>query len=99
MDKTYKYLGTEEREGIRLQQMREILKKKYNRKLRMILKYEFNSRNKITAIGELAVPILRYSFGIINWRLEEMRKICKKTRKILKEHKVHHTKADGDRLY
>jgi hypothetical protein len=40
--------------------------------LRMILKSELNARKKITAIGALAVPVLRYSFSIINWRLKEM---------------------------
>jgi hypothetical protein len=38
----------------------------------MILKSEMYARNKITAIGALAVPVLRYSFGKINWRLEEI---------------------------
>ena len=36
----------------------------------MILKSELNARNKITAIGALTVQVLRYSFGLINWRLE-----------------------------
>jgi hypothetical protein len=31
----------------------------------MIMKSELNARNKITATGALAVPVLRYSFGII----------------------------------
>ena len=39
----------------------------------MILKSKLNARNKITATGALAVPILRYSFGIINWSTEEMK--------------------------
>jgi len=26
------------------------------------------------AIGALAVPVLRFSFGIINWRIEEIKK-------------------------
>jgi hypothetical protein len=47
----------------------------------MILKSELNAKNKITAISALAVPVLRYSFGIINWRTEEMKKIDRKTRK------------------
>jgi hypothetical protein len=46
--------------------MKERLKQEYRRKLRMILKSELNARNKITATGALAVPVLRYSFGIIN---------------------------------
>jgi hypothetical protein len=37
----------------------------------MILKSELNARNKITAIGALAVPVLRYIFGINNWRIED----------------------------
>jgi hypothetical protein len=52
--------------------MKERLKKEYTWRLRMILKFELNTKNKITAIGILAVPVLRYTFGIINWRLEEI---------------------------
>jgi len=65
----------------------------------MILKSELNTRNKITAIGALAVPVLRYSFGIINWRIEEIKQTDRKIRKILKMYKMHHPKADIDRLY
>ena len=42
--------------------------------LRMIPKSELNAKNKITALGALAFPVLRYGFGIINWNLEEIRK-------------------------
>jgi hypothetical protein len=72
--KTYKCLGIKESEGIQHQQMKERLKGEYNRRLRMILKSELNARNKITAIGALAVPVLIYSFGIIKWRTEEIKK-------------------------
>jgi DNA-directed RNA polymerase subunit L len=65
----------------------------------MILKSELNARNKTTANGALMVPILRYSFGIINWRLEEIKQIDRKTRKMLTMYKMHHPKADIDRLY
>jgi len=53
--KTYKYLGSEESEGIQHQQMKGRLKQEYSRRLKMILKSELNARNKITAIGALAV--------------------------------------------
>jgi len=72
--KMYKYLRIEEGEGIQHQQMKERLKQEYNRRLRMILKSELNAWNKITAIGALAVPVLIYSFGIINWRTEDVKK-------------------------
>jgi len=65
----------------------------------MILKSEQNARNKITAIGALAVPVLRYCFGIFNWRTEEIKKIDRKTRKMLTMYKMQYPKADIDTLY
>jgi hypothetical protein len=47
----------------------------------------------------VAVPVLRYSFGIINWRQEDLRKLDRKTRKLLTIHGQHHSKANIDRLY
>jgi hypothetical protein len=97
--KTYKYLGIEQSDGIQHQKMKERQKKEYTRRLRMILKSKLNAKNKITAIGTLAIPVLRYSFGMINWRLEEIKKIDRKTTKILTMYKMYHPKTDIDRLY
>jgi hypothetical protein len=60
--------------------MTESLKKEYTRRLRMILKSELNAKNKIRAIGALAIPVLRYSFGVINCRVEKIRKTDRKSR-------------------
>jgi hypothetical protein len=79
--------------------MKGRLKQEYSRRLRMILKSELNAKNKITAVGALEAQVLRYSFGIINWRIEEIKKIDRKTRKILTMYKMHGPKADRDRLY
>jgi hypothetical protein len=79
--------------------MKERLKKEYNRRLRMVLKFKLNAKNTVTVIGAVVVPVLRYSFDIVNWRLEEIRKIDRKTRNALTLYKMHHPKADIDRLY
>jgi hypothetical protein len=47
-------------------------------RLRMIQKSELNATNKITTIGALAFPVLRYNFGIIYWRMEEIKQIDRK---------------------
>jgi len=47
----------------------------------------------------LAVLILRYRFGIINWHQEKLQKLDRKTRKLLTIHGQYHPKADVDRLY
>ena len=65
----------------------------------MTMKSKLHAKIKITVIGALAVPLLRYSFGIINWKLEEIREIKRKTRKVQTMYKIHHPKADIDRLY
>jgi len=79
--------------------MKERLKQEYSRRLSVILKCELNDRNKITAVGALAVRVLRYSFGIINWRTGEIKRIDRKTIKMLTMYKMHQPKADTDRLY
>jgi hypothetical protein len=79
--------------------MQERLKQEYNRRLGMIPKFELKARNKITATGALAFQVLKYSFGIINWRIEEIKQIGRKARNMLTMCKMHHQKADIDKLY
>ena len=95
----YKYLGISEAAGISHKKMKDDIKKEYTRRLRMILSSQLNSKNKVTAINSLAIPILNYSYTIINWTEAEIRQIDRKTRKLFTCHGAHHPKADVDRLY
>jgi hypothetical protein len=67
--------------------------------LRLILNTDLSAKNKMHAIGSLAVPVLRYSFGIINWHQEEIQTLDTKTRKMPTIHRQHHPRTDTDRLY
>ena len=80
--KHIKYLGIEESFDIQHKNEKEKLKKEYLRRLRLVLGTELSAKNKIQANGSLAVPVLRYSFGIINWH-QELQKLDGKTRKLL----------------
>jgi hypothetical protein len=75
------------------------LKNEYLRRLRLVLDTELSAKNNIQTLGVLAVPVLRYSFGIINWHQEELPKLDRKTRRLLTIHGQQHPKADVDRLY
>ena len=97
--KAYKYLGIEESFDIQHKNGKEKLKKEYLRRLRLVLGTELSAKNKIQAIGSLAVPVLRYSFGIVKWHQEELQNLDRKTRKLLTIHGQRHPKADGYRLY
>ena len=79
--------------------MKEKVTKEYYRRTRLILKSELNSASKITAINTLAVPVVAYSFNIVNWNASELKKLDTKTRKFLNMHKMHHPKSDVDKLY
>ena len=72
------------------------MKKIHLRRMRLVLGTELSARNKIQATGSLTVPVLSYSFGIVNWRQEELQKLDRKARKLLTIHGQHHTKADVD---
>jgi len=75
------------------------LKKKYSRRLRLVLGTELSANNEIQVMASLAVPLLKYCFGIINWCQDEPQKRDKKTRKLLPIHGQHHQKADVDHSY
>jgi hypothetical protein len=74
MMKACKYLGVEENHDIEHKNEKEKLKEESVRRLRLILNTELSTKNKMQAIGSLAVPVLRYSFGISNWHQEEIQK-------------------------
>ena len=95
----YKYLSVDESDGIQHSKMKEKIRKEYNRRVRSILRTELNGRNKIETINSLAVPVVQYSFGIIDWKISELKKIDTKTCKLLNMQKMLHPKADVERLY
>lgn len=64
-----------------------------------MLTSDLGSRQKITAIGTLATPVLEYSFGIIKGRLEKIRELARKTVKLFNMHGGFHPRAELDRLY
>jgi len=64
---TYKYLGIEENHDMGHKNPKGKLKKEYLRRLSIVLGTELSEKNKIQVVESLAVPVLRYGFGIGNW--------------------------------
>ena len=95
----YKYLGVNESDGIQHSQMKEKIRKECYRRARAILKTELNPANRIEAINTLAIPVVTYSFNIVNWTQSDIKKIDTKIRKLMTCNRMHHLKADVDRLY
>ena len=96
---TYKYLGMEEGEGVQHHKMKVKIRKEYKRKIKLVLKSELNARNKIVAINTLAVPVILYSCGVIDWKLDEIQGLDRMIRKQLCMNWMLAKKADIDRIY
>ena len=63
------------------------------------MKTGLSNKNKITAINQLAVAVLSYSFGIVNWNQNELNSVDVKTRKILTLHKIIYRNQCLPRIY
>ena len=88
-------------EGKRVQhhQMKIKIKKEYKQQIKLVLNCELNARNRIAAINTLAVPVVLYSYGIIDWKWNEIQDLDKMTRKQLCMNWMLAKKADVDRIY
>ena len=53
----------------------------------------------ITAIKMLAIPVITYSFNIIDWDLSEVKRLDIKVRKMMTIQNMHHPKTHIHRLY
>ena len=98
-EKGYTYLGILELDHIKEQEMKEKVIAEYKRRLRLILKSKLNGKNKIKATNTWAVALLRYGAGIIDCKIDELKKLDRTTRKTLTMYGAFHPKSDIDRLY
>ena len=93
-EKGYTYLGILELDQIKEHEMKNKVTTEYKRRLRQILKSKLNGKSKIQAINNWAVALLRYGAGIVNWKVAELKKIHRTTRKTLTMYGVFHPKSD-----
>ena len=98
-DEFYKYLGIEELEQIKHEEVKSKVNKNVKTKLRKLLETELNARNLFQAINESILPLITYSFGIINWNEDELKGIDIQIRKLLNMYRAFEIKSDVDRLY
>ena len=95
----YTYLDILELDEIKEHEMKNKVTAEYKRRLRLILKSKLNGKNKILAINTWAVALLKYGAGIINWNVDELKKMDRTTRKTLTIYGALYPKSDIDRLY
>ena len=96
---TYKYLRMEEGEGVQHHKIKVKIRKEYKRRIKLVFKSELNAGNKIAAINTLAAPVILYSYGVIDWKLDEIQDLDRITRKQLCMNSMLAKKADVVSIY
>ena len=98
-EEPYKYLGIEENRLYRGELCKERLITEYIKRVRKIWTSELCSSYKSQAHNMYALPVLTYTFGILDWSKDELEEVDKKTRKQLTMSGSFHVNSDVDRLY
>ena len=99
VEQGYKYLGIPQNDLAQKEEAKKTATKEYFRRMRLILRSELNAGNTIRAINTWALPVIRYTAGIIEWTVAELQDADRKTRKRLTMHGAFNRHGDVDRLY
>ena len=97
-DELYKYLGYQQSKQIASKQVKATLTKNFQQRLHVILKTQLSGKNKSKAINTYAIPLLTYSFGVINWTQTDIDNIERKVRTTLTKYRYHHPKSAIERV-
>ena len=92
----YTYLGILEMGEIKAHEMKIKVTAEYKSRLTLILKSKLNGKNNVQEINTWAVALLRYGAGIINWKVDELKKMERTTRKALAMYRSFYLKSDID---
>ena len=99
LEDSYKYLGILEADDIKHAQIKKKTSAEYIKRMRKVLKSKLNGGNTIKAINTWAVPVIRYTAGIVDWTRAELDDLDRKTRKVMTANHALHPQSDVDRLY
>ena len=96
---TPKYLGILQIDQTLNSKMKGIITSEYIKRVKKLCKSKQNGGNLVRHINNWAVSVVRYSAGIVDWTLEEMGSMDRRTRKILVMNGCLHTRSNVARLY
>ena len=95
----FKYLGQDENIACVGEVKKERVRKELYASCRKVSSSELSVYNKATAHNVFLISIITPTFGIIDWTIEELKEIDKRTRKILCMNSTFHPNSNIDRLY
>ncbi|CAD7078651.1 unnamed protein product [Hermetia illucens] len=70
----------------------------FERRLDLVLKTELYGKNKIMAINTVAIPVLLYTFGVIQWSNTDLESVNRRVRVVLANNNMHNRAAEKLRI-
>ena len=95
----YKYLVMLQLDQTLITKMKGKITLEYIRKVKELCRSKLNARDLIDGINTWALGVICYSAGIVDWTMEEMANMDRRTRKILTMNGCLHTRSNVARLY
>ena len=95
----YKYLGVLESDTIMKNKMKEKISMEYFRRVKKVLETKLNSKNLIKGVNTWAISLMRYPAPFLDWTVDELKAMNRRTRKHLTMHKAFHPNDNIDMLY
>ena len=94
----YKYLGILQLDQTLNTKMKGKITTVYIRRVKKLCRSKLNGGNLIDGINTWAVGVVRYNAGIVDWTMEEVANMDRRTRKILAMNGFLHTRSNVARL-
>ena len=88
-----------EGEQVRSKEMKVIVRNEYLRRVRLLCKSKLRAANIISGINAWGIGVVRYTAGILNWTIAELKEMDTKTRKTLTLFGGFHRESGVGRLY
>ncbi|XP_026730686.1 uncharacterized protein LOC113495889 [Trichoplusia ni] len=95
---SYKYLGFQQARQINQKETKQELRQIFKHRLNALFRSQLNSRNVSQAINSYAVPVLTYSFGLINWSQSDLLNLQRMINTSLTTHRKHHPRSCVQRM-
>ena len=95
----YKYLGVLEGACIKTKEMKELVRKEYLKRVKLVANSWLYGGNMVQSVNTWAVSVVRYTAGILEWNDSELKAMDVKTRKLLTMKGAFHMNSSVDRLY
>ena len=84
---------------MKMEEIKEMVRKEYCTRIRKVLQSKLNGVDTIKAMNTWTVAAVRYTAGILDWTVNELKDMNRKIRKLMIMNHALHPKADVDKLY